>query len=73
MRKSTTTPAAEDVYVRTPQAADRCKVSSSLLNKLRSSGDGPPYAKFGGIVLYRITDLDAWIDSHKCTSTSGSR
>ncbi len=33
-------------------------------------GDGPPMLKIGRSVRYRVSDLRAWIDSHRVTSTS---
>jgi hypothetical protein len=52
------------------QAADRLGVSVSYLNKLRLSGSGPRYVKMGARVLYDVSDLAAWLDAQKRSSTS---
>lgn len=57
--------------LRVPEAAAYCGVSTSLLNRLRVSGGGPPYSKISSIVSYDPDDLDAWLLQHRRTSTSG--
>jgi len=54
----------------TLEAAKYAGVSASLLNKLRCRGGGPPFLKLCDRVLYDRADLDAWIYSHRRTSTS---
>jgi predicted DNA-binding transcriptional regulator AlpA len=57
--------------LRTPQAAQYVGLSASTLEKLRLTGNGPVYQKAGPkIVVYRVEDLDAWLNSHRRTSTS---
>jgi predicted DNA-binding transcriptional regulator AlpA len=57
--------------LRTPQAAAYVGLSTSTLEKLRLTGNGPVYQKAGPkIVVYRIEDLDAWLSAHRRTSTS---
>lgn len=46
--------------------------SRSWLEKQRCHGSGPRFLKVGGRVLYRMTDLDSYLDG--CTrETSDSR
>lgn len=52
------------------QAADYLKISASNLNKRRVAGTGPKYCKLGRRVIYRRTDLDAWISDNMRGSTS---
>jgi excisionase family DNA binding protein len=52
------------------EAADYLRCGVSTLNKLRVTGGGPRYVKFGGKVLYDQRDLDKWIEDHKRNSTS---
>ncbi|MEO1472485.1 MAG: AlpA family transcriptional regulator [Pseudomonadota bacterium] len=33
-------------------------------------GDGPPMVRIGRSVRYKISDLRAWIDAHRVSSTS---
>lgn len=44
-------------------AASYLGKSGSWLNKMRAAGKGPRYMKIGGRVLYRVADLDAYVDS----------
>ena len=57
-------------YLRTPDAAAYCGIAVSTLEKLRLSGGGPIFLKRGRSVLYRVADLDAWLDSLRRRSTS---
>ena len=59
--------------VRTPAAAAYLGWSTSTLNKRRVYGDSPPYYKVGGIVVYDLDDLDAWLAAHRRASTSEER
>ena len=52
------------------KAADWTGLSTSTLAKLRLSGDGPTYAKLGRRVVYRLHDLETWIEAHRFKSTS---
>jgi predicted DNA-binding transcriptional regulator AlpA len=52
------------------QVAERCGVSISFLNKLRTKGGGPPYLKLGHAVRYLDSKLDDWIAAQERRSTS---
>lgn len=56
-------------WLRTRQAALYLNRSDRTLEKLRSGG-GATYRRVGGTVLYRMEELDAWVDSRSFTSTS---
>jgi predicted DNA-binding transcriptional regulator AlpA len=57
--------------LRTPEAAAYVGLSSSTLEKLRLTGNGPAYQKAGPkIVVYRVEDLDAWLSARRRISTS---
>ncbi len=45
------------------EAAAYLSVAVQTLQKWRSSGGGPPYAKIGRRVVYRLTDLERWLES----------
>jgi excisionase family DNA binding protein len=55
------------------KAAVQLGLSKRTLERWRVSGDGPPFAKLGKRVLYRQSDLDDWIASRLCRSTSERR
>jgi predicted DNA-binding transcriptional regulator AlpA len=51
-------------------AANRLGLSTSTLAKLRLTGNGPTYSKLGRRVVYRIDDLEDWVQVHRHKSTS---
>jgi len=57
-------------YLRTPQAARYLNLSGRTLEKHRTYGTGPVYQKLGGVVVYDVTDLDAWANRGRQSSTS---
>lgn len=58
----------------TAEAADVLRLSPRTLERFRVEGIGPPYVKLGpgkrARVAYRKTDLEAWVTSSVCASTS---
>jgi predicted DNA-binding transcriptional regulator AlpA len=57
-------------YLRTPEAAAFVGLSIRTLEKHRIYGTGPRYSKLGGRVVYRLEDLQAWVESGAKASTS---
>ena len=57
-------------YLRTPEAARFVGLSIRTLEKHRIYGTGPVYRKIGGRVVYRVDDLERWVDKGRRTSTS---
>jgi len=57
-------------YLRTPEAARIVGLSIRTLEKHRIYGTGPRYAKLGGRVVYRLEDLQAWVERGFKSSTS---
>ena len=45
-------------------------LSESTLAKLRLNGNGPTYCKLGRRVVYRLTDLEQWLQSRTARDTS---
>ncbi|MGO9543270.1 MAG: helix-turn-helix transcriptional regulator [Rhodomicrobium sp.] len=45
-------------------------ISPSTLNKARMTGDSPPFYKIGGRVVYRLGEIQAWLDTKRRRSTS---
>lgn len=54
----------------TEKAAEYTTLSKPTLDRLRVTGGGPKYAKVGSRVIYRRSDLDAWLESKIISSTS---
>lgn len=64
-------PVRSSKNLRVPAAAEYVGLSASTLAKMRLRGDGPVYAKAGPrVVVYSISDLDAWLASRRRRSTS---
>lgn len=57
-------------YISVGEAAQMLGLSTSLLNKARVYGGGPPYLKIGRRVLYEVAELENWLASKRRGSTS---
>jgi hypothetical protein len=57
-------------YLNAHAAAEAVNLSQSTLAKFRVVGGGPEYLKLGRRVVYPRDALDAWMLSHRRTSTS---
>jgi hypothetical protein len=53
-----------------PEAAEYLGINAYTLPKWRVFGGGPVYRKVGRRVIYDTRDLEAWLDAHRCKSTS---
>ena len=51
------------------EAARRLGVSKSHLDKMRMQRSGPRYSKLGHRVVYRLADLEAWLDNSSVQTT----
>ena len=54
----------------TDSAAGKLGVKRKTLENWRSLGKGPAFHKVGGKVLYEESELDAWLQTCRRTSTS---
>ena len=69
-------PAEGQLYLSTPQVADRYGLSPRTVEEWRTTGFGPRYTKFGlrGAVRYTLADLEAWeasLPKRRSTSEDG--
>ena len=53
-----------DRYYRTTDQELRLIATRGTLSQWRHRGEGPPYVRFGNRVLYRGSELNAWLDAH---------
>ncbi len=60
----------EDRRLSVTETAQYLKVSESYLNKLRCTGGGPAFMKFGSRVVYARSDIEAWANERRRLSTS---
>jgi hypothetical protein len=67
-------PAKPAGYLTTVEAADFVRLSPRTLERLRVQGTGPRYIKAGrgkrAKVLYRVADLQEWLEATTFQSTS---
>jgi excisionase family DNA binding protein len=52
------------------EAAKYTGLGFSTLAKLRLKGGGSPFSKIGEKILYKRSDLDAWLESKRVNNTS---
>ncbi len=65
-----TTTASLPHYLRTPEAARIVGLSIRTLEKHRIYGTGPRYSRLGGRVVYKLEDLQVWVERGAKASTS---
>jgi excisionase family DNA binding protein len=63
----------QDRLLRPNEAAEFLGLGHSTLAKLRVSGGGPAFRKFGRSVRYSREDLQRWADERSRRSTSETR
>jgi excisionase family DNA binding protein len=54
----------------TTEAAGYVRLGKATLERFRLTGEGPSFIRLGGAVRYRLSDLDAWMESRVARSTS---
>lgn len=63
------------LWMTTGQLAQHLKISHSSLEKARSIGNGPytqlAYHKFGRLVRYKRTDVEAFLNAQKVVGRNG--
>lgn len=60
------------LFINETEAARRFSVSVAWFQRGRWAGDGPPFAKIGRAVRYRVSDLEEFFEARKQRSTSRS-
>lgn len=60
-------------FLSTRDAARHLTVSASWLEKARVRGDGPPFHRLGGRVVYSLEDLDTFVAARRVNSTAELR
>ncbi|KAB7783673.1 helix-turn-helix transcriptional regulator [Methylorubrum populi] len=50
-------------FISTDQAAKRLGFARNRLEKERTAGTGPRFARFGRSIRYRLADVDAWAEA----------
>lgn len=55
------------------QLAERLSVSQRTLERMRSDGTGPRFAKAGAKILYNIADVETWLVERSFENTAESK
>ena len=48
----------ENKYITAVELAERWRITTNALTKMRARGDGPPYTMPGGNILYSLADIE---------------
>ncbi|GGE55813.1 hypothetical protein GCM10011517_24310 [Actibacterium pelagium] len=56
----------------TKEVASLTGFSTSYFEKGRVYGYGPKFLKIRGKVLYRLTEIDTWVEAHECEPKGGA-
>jgi predicted DNA-binding transcriptional regulator AlpA len=65
-----TTATIQEQYIDTPAAAQHLGgLAVPTLNTWRTLGKGPKFVRVGRLIRYRVSDLDAWLESRTVNST----
>jgi excisionase family DNA binding protein len=62
--------AATREYLTTNEVADLCRTSPETVRYWRYRGEGPPGTKVGRKVLYRESDVRAWLATLRATQAA---
>lgn len=60
-------------YMRPAEAAEYVRLSVSTLAQMRVEQRGPKYFKAGGRVLYRLQELEEWVESRIYEGTGSAQ
>lgn len=63
---------SHQVHMKAQEAAPYICVKPDTLRVWRRRGRGPAYIKTGRLVLYRRSDLDAWLDANRVDPKAAS-
>jgi len=63
--KQTETTTVPNDCMSSKRTAQYLDAAEQTLNNWRHQGRGPSYIKIGKKILYRRSDVDAWLDAHR--------
>lgn len=74
-QQQTAQPAVQSDFLTVKELSDRYggRISVRTLNNWRTTGNGPPFTKIGGAVLYKRADVERWEHARTVNSTSEYR
>lgn len=63
----------DDGFLTSLEVAQILRVSEATVKRWRREGTGPRHVQTGGLIRYRRTDVQAWLDEHTIEPQDGSR
>ena len=60
-------------WITPERLAARLDRSQRTLERMRNCGSGPPFAKAGKKILYRWSDVEAWLEERSFSSTAEAK
>jgi excisionase family DNA binding protein len=57
----------DEKFFTTQEVAELLRVTVRTLERWRAAGKGPALITMGGLIRYRHSDLDAWIEANRST------
>ena len=61
----------EQKYISPAELSRITSISKSTLERMRTSGTGPPFSRVRRRVLYRLDAALTWLESHASSSDTG--
>jgi len=55
---------SDPLYVDEQELSRRTTLSRTTLQTMRRKGGGPKFAKLGHRIVYRLADVERWIEEH---------
>ncbi len=52
-------------YIDTRVLAERYGISPVTAERWRCRGNGPPFYRFGRRIIYRVSDIEAWLEARR--------
>ena len=69
----TDTDKVQSQWLSQDQLATRLDISVRSLERMRNAGTGPRFSKAGKKILYRLHDVEAWLEERSFSSTAEAR
>ena len=61
----------EDRLLMSAETARRIRVTPTTLKAWRHRRQGPPFYRYGRRVVYRASEVDAWVRAHRVAADDG--
>lgn len=66
-------PVAAEKYIDESALPERYSIARRTAQRWRAEGNGPPFVRLGRKVIYRVSDIEAWLRARTYTSLADER